>query len=74
MTSPKRTALSYTIRSSRQKQGMTQAKVAKLCGVTTSNISHYETGRCAPSVKVLNQLANIFHTTVDHLLEGTPKC
>ena len=43
-------------------------KLAELCNVGTTHISHIETGNCIPSLKVFIALINAFSCSADELL------
>lgn len=44
----------------RKRKGLTQGELAKLLGVSTSVVSHLETGRAKPSLKVEMKIQEIF--------------
>lgn len=52
-----------TIRQTRQKLGITQKKLAGMCGVSTSMINQIESGRCKPSYdtakRIFDNLASL---------------
>lgn len=52
---------------------MTQQDLAQLLGVSKSVISYYESGDRNPSYETLVQIARIFHTTTDYLLDLAPE-
>lgn len=52
----------------RCKQGLTQIQLAKILGISKSNISKYEAGSVEPSIDTLNQIATHFNISVDYLL------
>lgn len=56
------------IKELRLKKGITQEKLAKVLGVTTSMVGMYETGARKPSYEVLNKIARYFNVTTDYLL------
>lgn len=53
----------------RMENKMTQQYVAKRLNVSRSTIAGYETKNRQPSHEKLTALANLFHVTVDYLLE-----
>lgn len=61
----------------RKKSGMNQAELGEKIGVAKSTIAGYEKGFRKPKIRVINQLAEIFHTSADYLLgiteDRTPK-
>lgn len=54
----------------RLKNDMTQLYVAKRLNVARSTIAGYETKNRQPSHEKLTALANLFHVSVDYLLDG----
>ncbi len=60
------------LRKLRRDTDMTQRQLGKIIGVTYAAIDRYETTPDSyPSVKVLIRLANVFHVSIDYLLQGT---
>lgn len=57
------------LRALRDKNNMTQKDVAKRLNVARSTIAGYETKDRQPSHEKLTTLADLFHVTVDYLLE-----
>ena len=55
------------IRNARNEAGMTQAALAKACGLDAAQISHYESGERSPSAENLFVLANALNCSVDRL-------
>lgn len=53
--------------SCRQELGITQIEAAALIGVTQPAYQRYEAGTRIPSVQVVREMANAFHTSVDYL-------
>jgi len=62
--------LSKRLKELRRKKGLTMKKAGALAGVTESSISLYESGKRYPSCSVLIELAKLYETDVDTLLEG----
>lgn len=56
----------------RQSKGLSQAKLAKALGLSTSAIAMYEQGRREPSVSILVALADTLGVTLDYLITGQP--
>lgn len=54
----------------RRNKGMSQARLAKILGLSTSTIAMYEQGRREPSVSALIALASALGVTIDYLLTG----
>lgn len=55
------------IRQLREANHMSQAELAKLCGSNQATIAKTETGKTAPSVKLLLWLADNFDVSMDYL-------
>lgn len=56
------------IRELREDNDWTQAKVAKILGMSQTGYSKYETGENDIPTKVLIALAELYHTSTDYLL------
>lgn len=56
------------LRSARETKKMSQAELAKSAGLQPSHVSHFETGRRAPSAANLRALADALGVTTDYLL------
>ena len=59
------------ILSLRKSFGIKQSELAKILNVTTSTVSHYESGTNIPSVSALISLADYFGVSVDYILGQT---
>ena len=59
-----------TIKSLREKQGMTQADLAAKLNITDKAVSKWETGRGFPDLSLLEPLAAALHVSVPELLSG----
>ncbi|MCI6021561.1 MAG: helix-turn-helix transcriptional regulator [Clostridia bacterium] len=60
--------IGHRIRVRRQEVNMSQEKLAELCDVGTTHISHIETGNCIPSLKVFIAILNALSCSADELL------
>ncbi len=56
------------IRKFRIARNLSQEKLAELCDVGTTHISHIETGNCIPSLKVFIAILNALSCSADQLL------
>ncbi len=56
------------IKDLRQKNNMTQEKLAELLNISPQAVSRWETGAAMPDISLLPPLANLFGVTTDHLL------
>jgi len=61
------------IRETRERNGLTQAALAKRLGVTRSAVNSWEIGISAPSVQYLIELCKLFNVSADYLLELNTK-
>lgn len=57
------------IRFLRNRQGLSQADLAKLLRITRSSVNAWELGISTPSTATVISLAQIFHVSADYLLE-----
>lgn len=62
------TTIGNKIRSRRLACNMSQEKLAEICDVGTTHISHIETGNCVPSLKVFISILNALSCSADELL------
>ncbi len=56
------------IRKFRKAQGYSQEQLAEQVGISTTHMSHIETGNTKLSLPVLVDISNALHTTTDELL------
>ena len=56
------------IRKRRLEAGLSQERLAELCDVGTTHISHIETGNCIPSLKTFIAIINALSCSADELL------
>jgi len=54
----------------RKKNGLTQMELAEKMGVTDKAVSKWERDLSFPDISSLPKLAEIFHVTVDELMQG----
>lgn len=54
----------------RKEKGITQEKLAELCGVSSQAVSKWENDLSAPDIMLLPQIADLLGITVDELLTG----
>ena len=53
--------------------GITQSELAKRLGVTRSSVNAWELGFATPQLKHIVEMSKIFGTTVDGILNVSPK-
>lgn len=52
---------------------LTQKQLADQLNISFQAVSRWEKGLSIPAVDLLNELANLFHVTVDEILKGEDK-
>lgn len=52
----------------REKKGLTQKQLGKMVNLSQQTIGHYEVGRAKPDFETLQRFAEIFHCSIDYLL------
>lgn len=65
--------LGKRIASLRKEQGMTQLELAEQMAVTDKAVSKWERDLSTPDINTLLKLAEIFHTSVDELMQQNTK-
>ena len=60
------------IRKYRTEAGFTQEKLAEIMDVSPQSVSNWESGKNAPDIDKLVDLARVLNTSVGRLLEETP--
>ena len=63
----------FRLLSARQLRGFSQSELAAKAGLQPSAVSHFETGRRAPSFDNLKALSNALEVTTDYLLGRVDK-
>lgn len=61
------------MRDLRENANLSQVEIAKLCGTNQTTIARMETGKTAPSVKILVWWADYFDVSMDYLTCRTDK-
>ena len=56
------------IKELRVSRGMTQSNLAKIMAVTRSSVNAWEMGISLPSTKMMIELSNCLHTSLDYLM------
>lgn len=59
-----------TIKSLREKHGMTQLQLAQKLCVSDKAVSKWETGKGFPDISLIEPLANVLHVSIPELLSG----
>ena len=60
--------IGQAIRTMRIKQGMTQSRLAELCGMSFQAISNYETGKALPPKSIIELMCKVFGVPTSYLL------
>ena len=58
----------------RNENGMTQEQLGEKLGVSNKTISRWETGNYMPPVECLNMLSDIYHISINEILNGKRVC
>lgn len=61
-----------SIKSARERSGLTQRDLAVRVGVDQSTVCLWEVGKTQPRAKLLPCIANILECTIDELVEPKP--
>lgn len=61
--------ISHRIKELRERNHLSQAEIAKILGITRSSVNAWELGISVPSTKYVIELAHLFATSSDYLLE-----
>ncbi len=67
------TVISKRIREERERQSITQAKLAREAKVTPAAISQIESGKRTPNVPVLHRIAGVLNVSMDYLIGQSDK-
>ncbi|WP_099205612.1 helix-turn-helix domain-containing protein [Scatolibacter rhodanostii] len=59
------------IRNMREDKDLTQAQMANLLNIHQTTYSDYERGNLNIPIPILNQIADLFQTSIDYLVERT---
>ena len=59
---------SIRLRAMRERRNLKQSELAELAGLQAAAVSHFETGRRAPSFDNLRRLADTLNVTTDYLI------
>ena len=59
------------IRALREDRDLTQSDLAKQLNISQRAYSHYETGKRSIPIEILSNIADLYETSTDYLLERT---
>jgi len=65
--------MNTTLKTAREKSGMTQAQIAKQIGVTERAYQYYEAAKKAPRVQTALRIAKTLDSTVEDLFDTADK-
>lgn len=68
MSPPTPGIFSHNLKKAREIKGLSQTELARKSGLQPSAVSHFETGRRAPSFDNLKRLADTLEVTTDFLI------
>lgn len=57
------------IKNLRESAGLSQAELARKLGISRSSINAWESGLSAPTAAYIIEMAKLFHSTSDYILE-----
>lgn len=60
--------MAITLKSARVNKGLTQAKAAKLIGVTVDTLSNYERGKSFPDVPIIKKIEEVYGVPYSELI------
>lgn len=58
----------YTLRTARDRLGLTQKEAAKKLGISDDVLSNYERGKAYPNVPMLKKIEEVYQVEYDQLL------
>ena len=58
----------YTLRTARDRLGLTQKEAAKKLGISDDVLSNYERGKTYPSIPMLKKIEEVYQVEYDQLL------
>ena len=61
------------LRELREDRKLSQQALAEMVNTSQQNIYKYENGITEPDIQMLKTLADVFHTSIDYLVEYTPE-
>ena len=59
-----------TIRNLRKDNKMSQQELADVLNITREALSHYETGRREPNLRIMMKMSEYFGVSIDYLVTG----
>ena len=58
----------FTLKTARERKGLTQENAAKLIGISTDTLGNYERGKSYPDVPVLRKIEEIYGIPYERLI------
>lgn len=58
----------YTLKTARERTGMTQAAAAKQLGVSVDTLGNYERGKSYPDIPVLKKIESLYGVAYDQII------
>lgn len=58
----------FTLKSARERKGLTQDRAAKLIGVSVDTLGNYERGKSYPDIPVLRKIEEVYEIPYERLI------
>lgn len=58
------------IKDLRKQQKLSQQQVSEQLGITRVALSHYETGKREPNLRMLQKLSEFYNVSIDYIITG----
>lgn len=58
----------FTLKTARERKGLTQENAAKLIGISTDTLGNYERGKSYPDVPVLRKIEEVYGIPYERLI------
>lgn len=58
----------FTLKTARDKCGLTQEEAAKLIGISPDTLSNYERGKSYPDIPILKRIEEVYNVSYNQLI------
>ncbi len=58
----------FTLKTARERKGLTQENAAKLIGISTDTLGNYERGKSYPDIPVLRKIEEVYEIPYERLI------
>ena len=58
----------FTLKTARERKGLTQESAAKLIGISTDTLGNYERGKSYPDIPVLRKIEEVYEIPYERLI------